>query len=113
MEQEVTFTSGESFDDFDVESSDHSRASSTFGSTHSMDHPYQHRQLQTQKRRSMKHSSSDGKLPSAASFKSNMGTYQRIEEDSEESSNSTVTKTSNSPSIKRRLFKKSKGNQVA
>ena len=111
----MTYTSGESFDDFDVEMTDHSTVSSTFGSTHSMDHPYQHRQIQAQKRsRNMKHSASDGKLPSVASFK-HMGTYQRIEEDLEESSNNTsaVPKTSNSPSIKRRLFKKSKGNQVA
>ena len=106
----MTYTSGESFDDFDETSCEFS----TFGSTRSMDHPYQHQQVQMQQkiRRNMKHSASDGKLPSTGSFvlKSN---FQRIEEDLEETSNNTVTKSSNSPSIKRRLFKKSKGNQVA
>lgn len=108
--QEVTYTSGESFDDFDETSIEFS----TFGSTRSMDHPYQHQQVQMQQkiRRNMKHSASDGKLPSTGSFvlKPN---FQRIDEDLEETSNNTVTKSSNSPSIKRRLFKKSKGNQVA
>lgn len=120
MEQEVSHTSGESFEDGDTDTmSEYSVASSKLfyiGSTQSMDHPYHHQKLQQQHRmrlKNMKHSTSDGKLPSASSFhlKANMGTYQRIEEDLEESDNNTMPKVNSSPNIKRRLFRKSnKGN---
>lgn len=111
MEQEVVYTSSESFD-HELDTDDYS-APLRFhiGSTRSMDHPYQHQKQQQQQRmklKNMKYSASECKLPSSASFpsKSHLGAYQRIEEYTEEPSNSAVPKN-NSPSLKRRLFKKS------
>lgn len=122
-ETEMVYTSYESFDDGDSETmSEYSVASSVYGhhhgSTRSMDNPYKHQQQQQQQRKklkSMKPSISDSKLPAAGMFKSsNMGTYQKIEEDIEEPSNNALPKNNSSPNmtpnVKRRLFKKSKGN---
>ena len=114
MDSEVMYTSGESFEEFDETMSQYSMTSSMshVSSTRSMDHPYQHQEQQRTKFRSIKHSASDSKLPSVASKLSisNMGTYQRIDEDLEVPNIKPPPRDGTTPNTKRRLFKKSKGN---
>lgn len=117
LEFEMTYaTSSESFDDNDIEmSSEYSVGSSTMtisrgGSSHSMDHPYQHREQQQQSRKKLKnfpYSASETKLTSSKPSASTMGIYQKIEEDLEESN--ALQKSTTTPNAKRRLFKRSKG----
>ena len=120
MDHETMYT-GECFED-DETMSQYSMTSSMtqvsgihhIGSTRSMDHPYQHQelqQLQKMKLKDMKHSASEGKLVSAPSSSLRVSSnYQKIEEDEEEPYIIPPPRDSTTSSTKRRLFKKSKGN---
>lgn len=115
-EQEGVSTSSDSFEEY-VEAvgkqsviCDHEKVALR-SSTRSMDHPYRHQEQQHQTRKKLKdmqHSASDSKLTSSSSLNTaKLGVYQRIDEDQEENSE-IQSKSSDSPSIKRRLFRKSK-----
>ena len=115
MDHEVMFTSGGSFEELDETMSQYSitPSMSHMGSTRSMDHPYQHQEQQQQQRaklKNIKHSASEGKLPSMASRSSfsNMASYQRIDEELEVPNINPPPRDNTTPSMKRRLFKKNK-----
>lgn len=119
MDNEVMYTSGENFEEFDETMSQYSMTSSvsrvSSASIRSMDHPHQHQEQQQQQRaklKNMKHSASDSKLPSLPSKLSitNMGSYQRIDEELEIPNIKPPPRDNTTPSMKRRIFKKSKGN---
>ena len=102
------------FEEFDDTMSQYSATSSMtrVSSVRSMDHPHQHQeQQQRAKQRSMRHSASEGKLPLVTSKSSiSMGSYHRIDEELEVPNIKPPPRDDTASSTKRRLFKKSKGN---